>query len=101
MKSVTMALAALAFGVAGAAFAQSSGPPPGGPGGAPRDPAFAAMREACKADADKFCAGKERGERRQCMMDHEKDLSQGCKDARAKLPPPSAGGWGGGPPKTP
>src|SRR5262249_19941105 len=40
---------------------------------------------ACTADEQKFCPdAKTTKERTQCLKDHEADLSQGCKDLRAR-----------------
>src|SRR5262249_33965566 len=40
---------------------------------------------ACTADEQQFCPdAKTAKERTQCLKDHEADLSQGCKDLRAK-----------------
>lgn len=43
--------------------------------------------EACKDDMKKFCADVKPGEGRkmECMKSHEKDLSQGCKDAHKAM----------------
>jgi hypothetical protein len=42
----------------------------------------AAFREACGADVKTVCSGVPRGgERRQCMIDHFDQLSDGCKSA--------------------
>jgi hypothetical protein len=45
------------------------------------------MREACKADFEKFCkdAKGDRDAMRKCMQSHEKDLSDGCKKAREEM----------------
>ena len=45
------------------------------------------MREACKADVEKFCkdAKGDRDAMRKCMQDHEKDLSDECKKAREEM----------------
>jgi len=74
MKHLTLAAAAaLMLLGAGAASAQQ------GQG----NPAMAAVREACAADMQKLCADKTGPDRRQCMMDHQADLSDGCKTALA------------------
>ena len=40
---------------------------------------------ACTADEQKFCPdAKTRSERAQCLKSHEAELSQGCKDLRAR-----------------
>jgi hypothetical protein len=53
------------------------------------------MREACKADVEKFCkdAKGDRDAMRKCMQSHEKDLSDGCKKAREEMKnhPPNSG----------
>jgi hypothetical protein len=78
MKHSTFATtAALLLLGAGAAAAQ------GGQGQG--DPARAAVREACAADMRKLCADKTGPDRRQCMMDHRADLSDGCKSAMAAM----------------
>jgi hypothetical protein len=98
MKTLKLALVALSFGMAGAAFAQNGGPPPGGgPGGQAGNLAFAAMRTACQADIDKLCSGKQGPDMRQCMTDNASKLSKECADARAKLA--SAMQGGGAPPR--
>jgi hypothetical protein len=62
---------------AGGAVAQ------GGPGQG--NPARAAVRQACAADVQKLCPDKTGPDRRQCMMDHAADLSDGCKSAMAAM----------------
>jgi hypothetical protein len=53
-------------------------------------PALAAQTKAhrmsaCTADEQQFCPdAKTATERTQCLKDHEADLSQGCKDLRAR-----------------
>jgi hypothetical protein len=49
------------------------------------NPARAAVREACAADMQKLCADKTGPDRRQCMIDHRADLSDGCKSAIAAM----------------
>ncbi len=45
-----------------------------------------AMKEACKADQEKFCPGKELGEGLlKCAKEKESELSAGCKEAIEKL----------------
>jgi cysteine rich repeat protein len=48
--------------------------------------ARAKVRAACSADVEKFCANIERakGAMRSCLEEHEKQLSDGCKAARAE-----------------
>jgi hypothetical protein len=104
MRSIiSVAALSLALATSGAAFAQPAGgggPPPGG-----GNPAFAAVRQACAADIQKFCGDikpDDRDGRRACMQSHQNDFSAECKDAMAKMraamqngPPPGGGGGGG------
>ena len=41
---------------------------------------------ACAADLDKFCANieKGKGKKRECLSQHQADLSASCKDSMAK-----------------
>lgn len=73
----------LALASAGVAFAQApaGGPPPGGGGGR-----GGAMRAACGTDIQTLCAGKQGPEIRQCIMDNQSKLSDGCKAALANAP---------------
>jgi hypothetical protein len=89
MKHLKVALVALSFAAAGAAYAQQ------GPGGGPPSPEMTAMRAACQADAEKLCAGKQGREQGQCLRDNEAKLSKPCADARAKLAAARAAGGGG------
>ncbi|NWG46762.1 MAG: hypothetical protein HXY25_09485 [Alphaproteobacteria bacterium] len=75
MKSLALVFAAgLALSPV-AAFAQPAG---GGGGGA-------AMMEACGADIQAHCAGKERGpEMRACIQENAEKFSDGCKEFLAK-----------------
>jgi Cysteine rich repeat len=68
---------------------QPSGPPPGG------DRAdFAKVRDACRADVDRFCKDVKpgAGRIRECLKTHQADLSEGCrtaiKEARERRRPP-------------
>jgi len=85
MKLQILALVG-ALSLAGAAAAQ---PPPGGGGQAPSpemQAARQAVREACAADMQSLCAGKEGREAMMCLMrDNADKASQGCKDAMAKM----------------
>jgi hypothetical protein len=47
--------------------------------------ARAKVREACAADAQRFCANVERGKgaMRTCLQAHETQLSEGCRAARS------------------
>jgi len=78
MKLSTLAAAAalvlLSAGVAAAQSGQGQG-----------NPAMAAVRQACAADVQKLCPDKTGPDRRQCMMDHSADLSDGCKSAMAAM----------------
>ena len=78
MKLSTLAAAAavmlLSAGVAAAQSGQGQG-----------NPAMAAVRQACAADMQKLCPDKTGPDRRQCMMDHSADLSDGCKSAMAAM----------------
>ena len=72
-RFATAALAAAALFTAGAALAQPAGNGGGG------------MRQACKADFQKFCSDVQPGggARMQCMRQHAADLSDVCKAAFA------------------
>ncbi len=77
MKLSTLAAAAaLTLLSAGLAAAQGQGQD---------NPARAAVRQACAADMQKLCPDKTGPDRRQCMMDHAADLSDGCKTAMANM----------------
>jgi hypothetical protein len=93
-RSILAAVAALSLFGVGGAVAQSSpgmgspgmgGPGMGGPGMGRGNPAMAAVRQACAADMQKYCADKMGPDRRQCMQDHAADLSDGCKSAIANM----------------
>jgi hypothetical protein len=63
------------------ALAQETAP------GAADSAARAKVRSACAADAEKFCAGVERGKgggMRACFEAHEAQLSADCKAARTE-----------------
>jgi hypothetical protein len=79
LKSLGVALA-LAL-VPCSVLAQSAAPPPPA-----SDEARQKVRAACAADVQKFCANVERakGALRTCLETHEKQLSDGCKAARAE-----------------
>jgi hypothetical protein len=89
---IATTIAALAL--ASAAFAQPGG---GGGGGGQASPelqaARQAMREACAADMQKLCEGKQGREAFMCLRENADKVSQGCKDAQAKMraaaPPPA------------
>lgn len=50
------------------------------------------IREACKSDVEKFCAGVERhkGKIRACLEEHVADLQEGCSTAIKGLPAKAA-----------
>ena len=84
---IRTALAALCLtaGLATAALAQDPPSPPAAPqapagGGRIAGP----LREACAADAQKYCPDLGPGpERRACMREHREQLTQSCRDAMA------------------
>jgi hypothetical protein len=79
MKLSNLALvSALLLGAATTAFAQA-------PAGAPAGGGRGAMRAACGNDIQTLCAGKQGPEIRQCMMDNQSKLSDGCKAAMANM----------------
>jgi len=82
-----IAITVAALAMASASFAQQ--PAPGGGGGAGVSPevqaARAAMREACAADMQKLCADKQGREAFMCLRENADKVSQGCKDAQAKM----------------
>jgi len=92
--SLLAGLAALSL--AGAALAQEPAPPPGGGQGPSPEMQAArqAMRAACAADFQSLCSGKAGREAMMCLRDNADKVSQGCKDAMAKMPrrgpPPAA-----------
>jgi Cysteine rich repeat len=47
-----------------------------------------ALRGACSAEAQKFCANTPRGkgQLRSCLQEHQADLSDGCKTALSAQP---------------
>src|SRR5215831_17093303 len=83
-----LCLTLAAFSLAGAAFAQEPAPGPGGGQGPSPEMQAArqAMRQACAADFQTLCAGKQGREAMMCLRDNSDKLSQGCKDAMAKMP---------------
>ncbi len=89
IAGASLAMAALA----GVCLAQTDSP---GDGGGPAHTRGAKVREACKADIQKFCADAEAGRPTfQCMRQHQDDLSDGCKSAMASM----RGQWRGHPPQ--
>jgi hypothetical protein len=83
MRSSILGAAIVFIAISGAALAQEKG-------GAASDSAAEArakVRAACAADAEKFCAGVERGKgggMRACFAVHETELSAECKAARTE-----------------
>ncbi|HTV79483.1 MAG TPA: hypothetical protein VMF03_14605 [Steroidobacteraceae bacterium] len=51
-----------------------------------------AVTKACASDSSSLCSGKEGREMFACLRQNSDKLSQGCKDAMAKMPrrPPQA-----------
>jgi hypothetical protein len=45
-----------------------------------------AVARACRADAQKMCAGKTGQELQQCLKSNQAQLSSNCKEAVSKLP---------------
>jgi hypothetical protein len=92
MKSLKLMIAAGAMAAATSAFAQ---PPAGGDRPAP-SPQMQAAREtvmrACAADFKTLCEGKEGRERMMCVRDNADKLSDGCRDALAKMRAARQGG---------
>jgi Cysteine rich repeat len=74
-------LFATALLVSAFAFAQDAPPAPPPEGGAHGD--FAKVREACRADVERYCKDvvPGHGHIRECLRAHEADLSDGCKAA--------------------
>jgi hypothetical protein len=90
--ATTVAVLALA----GAAFAQQPPPGGGGQGGSPEmQAARQQMREACAADMKSTCGDKEGREAMMCLMQNQDKVSQGCKDAMAKMRAARQAGGGG------
>ena len=52
-------------------------------------PEAQAARKACRSDAMKLCSGKRGAEAAACLRASDK-TSTACKDALAKLPPPTS-----------
>jgi hypothetical protein len=96
MRLLSTITALAAFAAAGAALAQpapGAGPGPGGPG--------SAVRAACAADMQKFCADTQPGPARgQCMQSHQNDLSAECKAAIAQMRAMMQQNGGGPPPSS-
>ena len=90
MLRTVLASLCLTAGLAAAAPAQTNSAPPAVPD-APQPPAgggrmAAQLREACAADAQKYCPDLGRGpERRACMREHQAQLTQPCRDAMAAV----------------
>lgn len=62
------------------AFAQDQAPP------SDFRAAVQAVRQACDSDTKQYCADKQGREVFACLRQNSDKLSQGCKDAMAKLP---------------
>lgn len=100
----TLAALTAALLAAGGALAQPQGGGDQGQGGPPGggNPAFAAMRQACAADMQKYCSDVQpgqRGARFQCMQAHQNDFSDQCKAAMAQARASRPQGGQGGPPQ--
>lgn len=84
---IRTALAALCLtaGLAAAAKAQDAPSPPAAPPAPAGGGRIAGqLREACAADAQKFCPDLGPGpERRACMREHQAQLTPACRDAMA------------------
>ncbi|HEY3951278.1 hypothetical protein [Phenylobacterium sp.] len=95
---LTIAITLAALAVAGSAFAQAPGGGGGGGGASPEmQAARQAMMQACAADQKSLCADKQGREAMMCLMrDNADKVSQGCKDAMAKMRAARQGGAGGG-----
>jgi hypothetical protein len=74
----SMCLSAMAYSALADQPPTPAAPPPGGE-----------VRGACKADIEKLCPGTQPGggRIRECMKQHEADLSDACKQALAKARP--------------
>ena len=85
MKTLRAMILAGAMAAATSAFAQ----PPAGGGPPQMTPEMQAAREAmmkaCAADMKTLCEGKQGREAMMCMRDNGEKLSDGCKDAMAKM----------------
>jgi hypothetical protein len=85
MKTLKLILAAGVMAAATSAFAQ----PPAGEGRPAPSPEMQAAREsmmkACAADMQSLCQGKQGREMMMCMHDNADKMSDGCKDAMAKM----------------
>jgi multidrug efflux system membrane fusion protein len=83
-----------------AAQSSSAGGGSGGQGGGGFTPspemqaARAALRQACAADMQRFCAGAEGREAFMCLRENADQVSAGCKAAFAKMPRRPGGGGG-------
>lgn len=79
------AAALLTFGLATAALAQNTPATPNPPPPAGGSRIAGQLREACAADAQKYCPDLGPGpERRACMREHLAQLTPACKDALAQ-----------------
>ena len=86
MKAVLAAFTFAAFLVPATSLA---GPEVAGPAAqqAPSTPTQPPMRQACRADFQKFCADVRPGSGRvaQCLLAHRDGLSPACRDALVKV----------------
>lgn len=80
MKRALLALATLAT-FAAQVSAQTSAP-------APSD--VQSARQACRVDAQKLCPGKRGTQARDCLLGAGDKVTQACREALAKLPPPKS-----------
>jgi hypothetical protein len=82
MTRLKLLILAGALAAAGSAFAQPEGAPAPSP---EMQAARAAMRQACAADVKTLCDGKQGREAMMCLRDNADKMSDGCKDAMAKM----------------
>lgn len=66
--------------VGAVAFAQDQAPPSN------FRAAIQAVRKACDSDTQQYCADKQGREVFRCLRQNSDKVSEGCKDAMAKLP---------------
>lgn len=88
MKRMMLPLTLCAAFAARFAIADES---PAAPSPAP-SPSPSAVRAACEADVPKVCPGVQPGGGRivQCLVQHQNEVSEGCKQALAKAKQGSA-----------
>ena len=85
MKLSSLLLCVALFSAA-AVQAQNAPPAPTPEQKAARD----AVRQACAADVQSLCAGKQGHEAMMCLRSNPDKVSAGCKDAMSKLHRPNA-----------